>query len=39
VNWTTLKQAGGLMLDAFREVVVVDTEFTTIAGERSEPVW
>jgi hypothetical protein len=26
------------MLDAFREVVVVDTEFTTIAGERPEPV-
>jgi hypothetical protein len=26
-----------LMLDAFREVVV-DTEFTTIAGERPEPV-
>ena len=26
------------MLDAFREVVMVDTEFTTIAGERSEPV-
>jgi DNA polymerase-1 len=26
------------MLDAFREVVVVDTEFTAIAGERPEPV-
>ena len=26
------------MLDAFREVVVVDTEFTTIPGERPEPV-
>ena len=26
------------MLDAFREMVVVDTEFTTIAGERPEPV-
>jgi hypothetical protein len=28
----------GLMLDAFREVVVVDTEFTIVAGERPEPV-
>jgi DNA polymerase I len=26
------------MLDPFREVVLVDTEFTTIAGERPEPV-
>ena len=34
----TSSKTGDLVLDMFREVVVVDFEFTTIAGERPVPV-